>query len=101
MAVICQNILYGTCAYYNQCMGLWTKQCGLKAGDKFMPEIWKPQSIDVYKDWLVSILIEATDKLNDWELSFITNIDMRLGNGIQLTETQAEKLEQIYVKYTK
>lgn len=65
-----------------------------------MSEIWKPQPIEVYKGWLDAILIEASDKLNDWESMFIGSLETKLMNGQQLTKAQAEKLEQLYVKHT-
>ena len=65
-----------------------------------MAEIWKPQSIEVYKSWTDALEYEALDKLNDWELSFISSITMRLDKGIDLTQSQAEILEKIYTKHT-
>lgn len=65
-----------------------------------MSKMWKPQPIEVYKDWLLDILVEASDNLNDWESSFIANLQMRVDCGLNLSQSQAEKLEQIYVKYT-
>lgn len=64
-----------------------------------MGTVWKPQPIEVYKDWIDSIETEASDRLNDWESTFVSNIRERLLYG-PLTEAQADKLESIYVKYT-
>lgn len=66
-----------------------------------MAEIWKPQSIKVYAEWIAAIESEASDKLNDWETGFIASLTMRLDNGMTLSEAQAEKLESIYTKHTK
>lgn len=66
-----------------------------------MAEIWKPQPIEVYKDWVKSITEEASDKLTGWETEFIENIEARLSNNWNLTENQANKLEQIYASKTK
>ena len=65
-----------------------------------MSEMWKPQSISVLRQWLRDIETEASDKLNDWENSFISQITLRLDQGYQLTKAQEDKLEQIYVKHT-
>lgn len=65
-----------------------------------MPIIWTPQPLDVYRQWISDIETEASDRLTPWETSFIANITMKLDNLFQLTEEQANKLEQIYVKYT-
>ena len=64
-----------------------------------MPPVWKPQPIEVYRDWVDSIIEEASDLLTDWEANFINDIDIRLDSG-PLTEAQANKLESIYTKYT-
>ncbi len=65
-----------------------------------MPPIWKPRSKEILQSWIDTILDEASDELNDWENSFIENIGQRLIVYSQLTETQEEKLESIYVKHT-
>ena len=65
-----------------------------------MAEIWKPQSLDVYRSWINDIVLQASDNLSDWENSFIANITMQLDNMHTLTEAQAETLEKIYVKHT-
>lgn len=66
-----------------------------------MAEMWKPHSIDTYKHWVVDILTEASNELNDWESNFVSNIDNQLDADRQLSEAQADKLEQIYVKHVK
>ena len=65
-----------------------------------MAEMWKPQDISVYRGWIAAITDEASDKLNDWETNFIASLDERLTLGRNLTEYQAEKLEEVYVKHT-
>lgn len=65
-----------------------------------MAEIWKPQPIEVYKQWYDAIEQEASDRLTDWESRFVSDIGNRLAYGNLPTQNQAEKLEQIYVKYT-
>lgn len=65
-----------------------------------MAKIWEPQSIDVYKSWVMAITDEASDKLNDWEMQFIGSLESKLLQYQNLTQNQAEKLEQIYTKYT-
>lgn len=64
-----------------------------------MSEIWKPQPREVYQAWIDTILTEASDDLNDWELKFIESIQKHLYYA-DLTEMQAEKLEDIYVEKT-
>lgn len=64
-----------------------------------MAEIWKPQPIEVYREWMRKILAEA--EVTAWENVFLRDIDMRLQTGQQLTQAQAEKLEQIYADKTK
>lgn len=66
-----------------------------------MAEIWKPKPIEVYQNWIESIIEEASDNLNDWENTFIESLTERLGRNRNLTELQAEKLESIYVAKTK
>jgi len=66
-----------------------------------MPRVWIPQGKDVYRKWVEDIIMESEEKLNEWERTFIASIETRLDNNWQLTETQAQKLEDIYVKYTK
>lgn len=65
-----------------------------------MGTVWKPQPIDVYKSWIDAIKNEASDKLNDWEISFVESIESKLDNNWNLSEAQANKLESIYTKYT-
>ncbi len=66
-----------------------------------MAELWKPQSIEVYKSWCETIAEEASDNLTNWENEFVTSILERLHSGRNLTEPQATKLEQLYSKHTK
>jgi hypothetical protein len=73
----------------------------IKKEGTFMAEVWKPQSIEIYVSWVEAIESEASDKLNDWEQMFIGSIQTRLLNGVNLSQPQAEKLEQIYTKHTK
>lgn len=41
---------------------------------------------------------ENQDLLNDWETTFIDNVQRWWYNGYKLTDNQLEKLEQIYQK---
>lgn len=66
-----------------------------------MAAIWKPQSIDVYKNWAETIIDEASDDLNSWETTFVNSIYERLQSGKNLSEAQANKLEHIYAEKTK
>lgn len=66
-----------------------------------MAEMWKPQSIDVYRDWLTALAEEASDNLSDWETTFLDSIGLRLLDGKDLTQRQAEILERIYTEKTK
>jgi len=65
-----------------------------------MSQIWKPKPIAVYIQWVVDIAEESSEKLSDWENTFIESVYTRLEYGTQLTEAQAKKLEELYVKYT-
>ena len=62
-------------------------------------ELWKPQTRIVYREWIDAITTEASDKLNDWENDFIDKMADYLFHH-DLSENQAKKLEEIYVKYT-
>lgn len=64
-----------------------------------MAEIWKPQMIDVYKDWCEVLMFHATTSLTNWEEQFINSIYMQIVQyGRNLTENQAIKLEDIYAR---
>jgi len=66
-----------------------------------MADIFRPQPIEVYTMWLAAIYNEATERLSNWETNFCSSIDDQLHKqGRNLTEAQANKLEQIYTKYT-
>ncbi len=62
---------------------------------------WKPHDDEVYKDWIDSIVTEASDELNEWESNFVSDMQVKIHNGWKLNQNQAEKLEQIYARYTK
>ncbi len=64
-----------------------------------MPLIWKPRDRKILQHWIEVILDESSDELNDWESSFIDNIQVKLSYG-PLTEKQEDKLEDLYVKHT-
>jgi len=66
-----------------------------------MAKIWEPLNIEVYKSWCEAIQEEASDDLNDWEISFIESIYQRLNKNQNLTENQDKKLEDIYAAKTK
>lgn len=66
-----------------------------------MPLPWKPQPSEVIQSWWDAIVEEAQDELNDWELKFISSIEMKVRNGFPLSESQEKKLEQIYAEKTK
>lgn len=75
-----------------------------------MPSIWKPQSQLVYLDWIRQLkTYQATlnsfarqngEGLTDWERKFIDDLYATLFRRKDLTYAQAQKLEQIYTKYT-
>lgn len=66
-----------------------------------MSKVWQPQSIEVYKHWVNTIIDEASDDLTEWESDFVDSISHRLELGNNLTEPQAVKLESIYSNKTK
>ena len=66
-----------------------------------MAKIWEPQSFEVLKYWIDTILDEASDSLNDWESNFIANIAIKVANKWSLTKAQEDRLEAIYAEKTK
>lgn len=66
-----------------------------------MAEKYKPTSPEVLKYWVGMILNEANDELSNWESSFVNDIANRLTRGNTLTQSQEEKLEEIYAEKTK
>lgn len=65
-----------------------------------MAEVWKPKDPSLLRSWLEAVLLEASDSLNDWEKNFINSIEERLDKGFRLSESQEQKLEQIYAEHT-
>ncbi len=63
-----------------------------------MPLAFQPQDRKVYQHWIDTILEEASDKLNNWESSFVENMQTCLNLYGKLTEGQANKLESIYAE---
>lgn len=66
-----------------------------------MAEIWKPRDPKIYKDWIKTIIEEASDTLSDWEGNFIDSIETQLARGYTLSQRQDEILEKIYAARTK
>ena len=62
-----------------------------------LSETWKPESVEFYVDRVETLEAEAADELNEWETDFVANIQQRLSVGLNLTEAQTSKLEEIYV----
>ncbi len=65
-----------------------------------MPPMWIRQPKEVYQAWYDAIIEEASDILNDFENSFMSNIEGFIQRGT-ITERQAETLERIYSEKTK
>lgn len=65
-----------------------------------MSRVWRPQNPDVLKEWVETIMNEASDSLSDWESRFVEDMEKRLQRGNILTQSQEEKLEQIYADKT-
>ena len=65
-----------------------------------MSRMWTPQSIEIYKSWVDALIMEASDELSQWEQDFVLSIQNRLTSGANLTESQANKLEQLYAAKT-
>lgn len=65
-----------------------------------MAKIWEPQPTDVYKNWVDTILDEASDELTDWEINFIESINNQLVSGRTLSQKQADIVERIYAEKT-
>jgi hypothetical protein len=66
-----------------------------------MAKVWEPKDPDTLRKWLEAILMEASDKLNEWELNFLNNIETVLDHRQRLSQAQEEKLEAIYAAKTK
>lgn len=66
-----------------------------------MTEIFKPRDSKIYKDWIKTIIEEASDTLSDWEGNFIDSIETQLARGYTLSQRQDEILEKIYAARTK
>ena len=58
-----------------------------------MPLIWKPRDKKILQHWIDVIVADPSDEVNDWESSFIDNIQATLRYGI-LTEKQEDKLKE-------
>jgi uncharacterized protein YmfQ (DUF2313 family) len=65
-----------------------------------MSKLWEPKDSETLKYWLDSIETEASDKLTDWENSFIESIWSRIKAGYTLSQKQEEILERIYAEKT-
>jgi hypothetical protein len=66
-----------------------------------MPNIWKPQSREVYASWVNALRDESSERLTSWESDFLDSIEGRLAFHKDLTQRQAEILERIYTEKTK
>lgn len=66
-----------------------------------MAEKWKPTEPEVLQSWIDALEDECSDELSDWENSFVNDMANRLMRGSTLTQSQEEKLEEIYAKKTK
>lgn len=49
---------------------------------------------------MIKDCIARESKLTDWERQFIDSIDHRTSNGKSLTDSQTERLEEIWEKIT-
>lgn len=65
-----------------------------------MSKLWQPKQITTLRHWVETILFEASDKLNDWETTFLDDIQKKLDLNMKLTQAQEEKLESIYAEKT-
>lgn len=59
-----------------------------------------PLNNTTYWDWIDTIIDESSDKLTDWERSFLDSIGNWIASGKTLSEKQHEVLEKLYTKYT-
>lgn len=64
-----------------------------------MAELWKPNP-DNALHYFNTIMDEASDDLNAWELKFMSDIESRVRSKIPLSEATEKKLEQIYAEKT-
>ncbi len=58
---------------------------------------WKQKDKKVYEDWIKQIG-DNTEKLNDWENSFVESVSDQLDRKGFISEKQEEILERIYCK---
>jgi hypothetical protein len=65
-----------------------------------MSQIWTPNPDNMLHYWQ-TIVDEASDELNAWELKFISDIESRVRNKQPLSEKQEQVLERIYADKTK
>lgn len=63
-----------------------------------MPLKWKCPPKKYLEQWLKSSLDSHT--LNEWELMFLKSVQVKLKYSEELSQNQAEKLEQIYAGRT-
>lgn len=61
-----------------------------------MAEMWKPLEPVTYQQWVNKIILELD--LNEWEQNFIQGLYKLLAKGHRISELQAKKLEDIYVR---
>ena len=59
-----------------------------------------PQDNEIYIIWHKAIIYEALDELNSGEIGFVKSISHKLIECVPLTQTQANKLEDIYTEHT-
>lgn len=64
-----------------------------------MAEVWKPHPIEVYKAWVLALDNPIRD-LTDWEFGFVNDLRHKLARNFNLSQLQAEKLEDIYAAKT-
>lgn len=65
-----------------------------------MAPVWKPRDTKILRDWIQTILFEASDVLTEWEVKFLNDMENIMDLGGRLSQGQEEKLEQIYAAKT-
>lgn len=67
---------------------------------RFRYRTYEFPKLNVIKRWSAELMRVPIEKLNKWESEFIKDTALDLLGGIELSEEQVYKIEQLYAKYT-
>lgn len=60
----------------------------------------KVPTAEMQRQWCDAVMLKRVKDLNEWETTFISNIDDLLDLEVKLTEDQIWHLEKIYARVT-